>query len=59
MITQNLSAEYQSRKATLSKGFAGSESDKWHLVMITATKHNLALKLLGNVPSTHICSVAV
>lgn len=38
------------RKVTLSKGFADSKSDMGHLVMVIATKHNLATRLLCNVP---------
>lgn len=54
MMTQSLSAKYQFRKMTLSKGFAGSESDMGHLEMIIATKHNLATRLLCNVPPSLI-----
>lgn len=38
------------RKVTLSKGFADYKSDMGHLVMVIATKHNLATRLLCNVP---------
>lgn len=44
-----MSAKYQSRKVTLSKGSADSENDMQHLVVILATKYNLATRLLCNV----------
>lgn len=50
MMTQNLPAKYQSRKMTLSKGFADSESDMRHLETILATTYNLATSLLCRVP---------
>lgn len=62
MITQNVSAKYQSRKVTLSKGSAGSESDLGHLVMILATRHNLAMCSFAMCQESHrtpSCSAAL